>query len=91
MNELIKTLREKAYTIVSEECQARGELYEAREYNERCDQVFAELIVQQTIKHLLNSKYDEEEFRTDDPFYHGYNTAVDSNIEGIKEYFGFGQ
>ena len=45
MNERIRELKNQAWTLVSEEERARGELYEAREQWERCDQKFAELIV----------------------------------------------
>ena len=47
MNERIRELREQAWTLVSNEEQDRGELYEAREQWERCDQKFAELIVRE--------------------------------------------
>jgi hypothetical protein len=47
MNERIKELREQAWTLVSNEERDRGELYEAREQWERCDQKFAELIVRE--------------------------------------------
>lgn len=47
MNERIRELKEQAWTLVSNEERDRGELYEAREQWERCDQKFAELIVQE--------------------------------------------
>jgi hypothetical protein len=47
MNERIRQLREQAWTLVSNEERDRGELYEAREQWERCDQKFAELIVRE--------------------------------------------
>jgi hypothetical protein len=47
MNERIRELKNQAWTLVSEEERARGELYEAREQWERCDQKFAELIVRE--------------------------------------------
>ena len=47
MNERIRELREQAWTLVSNEERDRGELYEAREQWERCDQKFAELIVRE--------------------------------------------
>jgi len=47
MNERIRELKKQAWTLVSEEERARGELYEAREQWERCDQKFAELIVKE--------------------------------------------
>jgi hypothetical protein len=49
MNERIRELKNQAWTLVSEEERARGELYEAREQWERCDQKFAELIVRECI------------------------------------------
>jgi hypothetical protein len=50
MSERIKELREQAWKLVSEEERDRGELYEAREQWERCDQKFAELIVKDCAK-----------------------------------------
>ena len=45
MNKQIKELRERAWTLVSDEERERGELYETREQWELCDEKFAELIV----------------------------------------------
>ena len=50
MNERIKELREQAWTLVSNEERDRGEVYEAREQWERCDQKFAELIVAEMLQ-----------------------------------------
>jgi hypothetical protein len=52
MNERIKEIREQAWTLVSNEERERGELYEAREQWERCDQKFAELIMKEYEKLL---------------------------------------
>ena len=45
IKERVKELREQAWELVSNEERARGELYDAREQWERCDQKFAELII----------------------------------------------
>ena len=47
MSERIKELAELAWTIVSNEERARGELYEADKQRERRDQVFAELLLKE--------------------------------------------
>ena len=57
MNERIRALREQAWTLVSDEERARGELYEAREQWERCDQKFAELIAQECADICYNRDY----------------------------------
>ena len=59
MNERIRELKNQAWTLVSEEERARGELYEAREQWERCDQKFAELIVKEcmTMSDELKAQY----------------------------------
>lgn len=49
MTERIKELKEQAWTLVSIEERDRGELYQAQEQWERCDQKFAQLIVQECI------------------------------------------
>ena len=54
MNERIRELKNQAWTLVSEEERARGELYEAREQWERCDEKFAELIVQECVRKVRN-------------------------------------
>ena len=56
MNERIRQLKEQAWTLVSNEEQDRGELYEAREQWERCDQKFAELIVQECVSIVAKRK-----------------------------------
>ena len=56
MNERIRQLKEQAWTLVSNEEQDRGELYEAREQWERCDQKFAELIVRECVGIVANRK-----------------------------------
>ena len=61
MNERIRELREQAWVLVSDEERDRGELYEAREQWERCDQKFAELIVRECIQTLE---------------FHGFNEAI---------------
>ena len=60
MNERIQELKKQAWTLVSEEERARGELYEAREQWERCDQKFAELIVAECLK-IAKNREDEFE------------------------------
>ena len=50
MNNRIKELREQAWTLVSNEERERGDLYDAREQWERCDQKFAELIVRECVR-----------------------------------------
>jgi hypothetical protein len=59
MNERIRELKNQAWTLVSEEERARGELYEAREQWERCDQKFAELIVKECAE-LCLADYDAD-------------------------------
>lgn len=45
--ERIKELEDLAWTIVSDEERARGELYDAREQSDRRDTVLAELIAKE--------------------------------------------
>ena len=58
MNERIRELRDQAWKLVSDEEQAAGNLYDAREQWERCDQKFAELIVEDCI-FVMKSTVDE--------------------------------
>jgi hypothetical protein len=46
-NERLKELEDKAWTMVSDEELARGELYGAREQSNRRDAVLAELIAKE--------------------------------------------
>lgn len=80
MNERIKELREQAWTLVSNEERDRGELYEAREQWERCDQKFAELIVHQ----ILNiTDAHTEVFQTDRD-----NALIEHIKQSVKQHFG---
>ena len=74
MNERIRELREQAWTLVSNEERDRGALYDAREQWERCDQKFAELIVQE----CCQFNYD---------FLESYTEACEVNSK-IREHFG---
>jgi hypothetical protein len=49
---------------------------------------FAELIVRECALIVLNGKYDYEKFNADDEFHRGFNQALDSATEGIKQHFG---
>ena len=60
MNERIRELKKQAWTLVSEEEQARGELYEAREQWERCDQKFAELIVRECARLAIEKQTEND-------------------------------
>jgi hypothetical protein len=61
MNERIRELKKQAWTLVSEEERARGELYEAREQWDRCDQKFAELIIRKCAEVAWYNTPDWEE------------------------------
>jgi hypothetical protein len=77
MNERIRELKNQAWTLVSEEERARGELYEAREQWERCDQKFAELIVAECMEQIWYTRED------------GINGNVSEVIKDrIKQHFG---
>jgi hypothetical protein len=77
MNERIRQLREQAWTLVSNEERDRGELYEAREQWERCDQKFAELIVQECMEQVWYTRED------------GINGNISEVIkQRIKQHFG---
>jgi hypothetical protein len=79
MNERIRELKEQAWTLVSNEERARGELYEAREQWERCDQKFAELIV----KECAESLWTEECYNSDLAL-----EEFQKNSKKIREHFG---
>ena len=83
MNERVKELREQAWTMVSDEQQAHGELYETRDRWDRYDQKFAELIVRECIE-VCGSVAAVKE---------GYNDAAVADTaylcgDQIKEHFG---
>jgi hypothetical protein len=94
MNERIQELRKQAWTLVSEEERARGELYEAREQWERCDQKFAELIVRECIDILeteieLVKGYKSTACNDFDVRWHeGKIAHFDHLIEKSKKHFG---
>jgi len=62
MNERIRELREQAWALIGDEQRARGELYEAQEQWERCDQKFAELIVRECIDTAFHKGHPDLEF-----------------------------
>ena len=81
MNERIREFREQAWSIVGDEQRAKGELYESREQWERCDQVFAELIVRECCQVL-----SKETIRHD-----GYGYNQHALYQKIREHFGVEQ
>jgi len=91
MNERIQELKKQAWTLVSEEERARGELYEAREQWERCDQKFAELIVAECMRQV-EEQYKpvlEDEAMMKDTHWDGYvQCGVDSYVAIREHFFG---
>jgi hypothetical protein len=91
MNERIRELKNQAWTLVSEEERARGELYEAREQWERCDQKFAELIVAECMRQV-EEQYKpvlEDEAMMKDTHWDGYvQCGVDSYVAIREHFFG---
>jgi len=93
MNERIRKLREQAWTLVSNEERDRGELYEAREQWERCDQKFAELIVRECnylIQQQVSLKYKDgwEQSGISDDWACGHYAASILSRTVIKQHFG---
>ena len=80
MNERIRELKNQAWTLVSEEERARGELYGAREQWERCDQKFAELIIAECTQVL----FDEAE-RLNGLSSEETNLAISDDLESCAE------
>jgi hypothetical protein len=78
MNERIRELKNQAWTLVSEEERARGELYEAQEQWELCDQKFAELIVKECCDVLQSETIRHDGYGYNQGFLH----------KKIKEHFG---
>jgi hypothetical protein len=66
---------------VSEEERARGELYEAREQWERCDQKFAELIVRECTDNIAGNI---DLINPESSYNYGLRRAMNS----VKEHFG---
>ena len=83
MNKKIKELRERAWTLVSDEERERGELYETREQWELCDEKFAELIVKECVLQCNEAlvPYTGQPSMT-------HNYAVGLCQDKIKEHFG---
>jgi hypothetical protein len=89
MNERIRELREQAWALVSNEERDRGELYEAREQWERCDQKFAELIVAECIEQVRGEFLPvlEDKEMMKDTHWDGYVQCGVDSIVAIREHF----
>jgi hypothetical protein len=97
MNERIIELAQKAWTMVSDEERASGEVYETDRQRQRRDQVFAELIVGECIEQLVKEGDAWEQFSRNPPqgqetnasaaLFAAYRLKEDA-VSRLEEHFG---
>lgn len=76
--EIVHKLTERARSIVAEEAAARGYSLQSTDYTDRCDEVLARLVVEQTLSLFAP-----------DPTGKLYGDAVNAAAtQRIKQYFG---